>query len=202
MSEIQLVVYPLNLIIPQISGSIVHWWTEGLEDIRDILDLFLSHPSYQQTLQFFLQTVSWIQPHLTASGSTTLIEPLINAPYLDFSNGLPVGLLAFSLAPLWVLSPYKLIRSSCFSVQNDFPVAYEALCELYFLCDLISSHSPLPQCALTRMVLFAFQPSLNQPLRWLISGPGSLLPRVLIACLSFYLDQSLNINSSESPPFS
>lgn len=118
MSEIQLVVYPLNLIIPQISGSIVHWWTEGLEDIRDILDLFLSHPSYQQTLQFFLQTVSWIQPHLTASGSTTLIEPLINAPYLDSSNGLPVGLLAFSLAPLWVLSPYKLIRSSCFPVQN------------------------------------------------------------------------------------
>lgn len=65
---------------------------------------------------------------------------------------------------------------------------------LYFLCDLFSEHTPLPQCALTKPTFLLFRELVSQmptsgPLHWLISQPGSLFPHVLIAC-SFLLLRS------------
>lgn len=80
MSEIKLLVYPLNVIIPP-----NQWQHHSFKDWRTETD---GHPWSLSLIPFSpanlaaLPAVSWIQPHLTTSASTTLIEPLNNSPRL------------------------------------------------------------------------------------------------------------------------
>lgn len=113
--------YPLNLIILQISGGIIHLGTEG-QTLTDILDL---------SLMPFIQFISKSrgspcrpspEASLVSQPPPALLWSSLPPTSLDSGNSLLAALLAFPLAPLGVLSPHKLIRSGQFPVQNP-PVA-------------------------------------------------------------------------------
>lgn len=115
MSEIKLLVYPLNLIIPP-----NQWQHHSFKDWRTET---YGHP-------WSLSLIPFLPANLAALPADSLLNPASSYNFcqyhpdraskqlpLDSCNGLLAALLAFSLASLWVLSPHNL-RSSCFPCKT------------------------------------------------------------------------------------